>query len=48
MADKSLRCRLGRHMWETRRDAEGGRYVACLKCGKEQDKITLANHPGMG
>ena len=41
MASPSLLCRLGIHKWQTRRNDEGQRYITCLRCSKDGDKITL-------
>ncbi len=48
MAAKSLRCRVGVHSWETRRNDDGEAYVVCRRCGKESDKISLSDYGDTG
>ncbi len=45
---KSVRCRVGVHHWEDRRNPEGERYIVCTRCGKEGDKISLSNYGDSG
>jgi hypothetical protein len=47
MATKSLLCRLMIHSWETHRNDEGVRYVTCVRCGKDGDKISLNDSAGL-
>ena len=48
MASKSLLCRLGIHKWQTHRNDEGQRYITCLRCNKDSDKVTLTDVQGTG
>ena len=34
---KSLRCRFGMHQWAKRTNDEGGRFLECVRCGKEDN-----------
>jgi hypothetical protein len=34
---KSLRCTFGMHTWAKRTNDEGGRYLECVRCGKEDN-----------
>lgn len=34
---KSLRCRVGRHAWADRANADGEPYRACRRCGAIKD-----------
>lgn len=36
---KNIRCLLGFHKW-TRRDRDGMKLIACVRCGKEDDEPT--------
>jgi len=42
-----LVCRIGVHHWTKRANAEDGAlYLACERCGKEKDTISLSDHYG--
>jgi hypothetical protein len=45
---RSIGCRLGIHKWQTRRNDEGQRYLTCLRCGKDADKISLNDYADPG
>ena len=34
---RSWRCRVGLHLWVKRTNDEGGRYLECSRCGKEDN-----------
>ena len=34
---RSLRCKLGMHHWVKKTNDEGGRYLQCSRCGKEDN-----------
>ena len=46
--EKPFGCRLGIHKWQTHRNDEGQRYLTCLRCGKDSDKITLNDYADPG
>ena len=48
MAASSLRCRVGVHSWDHRRNDEGDAYIVCRRCGKESDQIHLADYGDTG
>ena len=48
MATKPLRCRIGFHSWENRRNDAGEPYIECRRCGTESDKIHLSNYGDTG
>jgi len=48
MAGKSMLCRLGMHSWQDKRTDDGEPYIECRRCGQENDKITLSDHPDIG
>jgi hypothetical protein len=33
----SLRCKVGMHKWVKKTNDEGGRYLECSRCGKEDN-----------
>jgi hypothetical protein len=37
---KKLRCYLGRHRWQKKRDDEGSFYLECRDCRKFKDILT--------
>jgi hypothetical protein len=42
-----LLCRIGVHRWTARNNPEDGSvYLACERCGKEKDTISLSDHYG--
>lgn len=46
---KSVLCRVGVHRWENRSNPENGEgYIVCRRCGKEGDKIHLADYGDSG
>jgi Zn ribbon nucleic-acid-binding protein len=48
VASKKLRCRIGAHRWERRRNRENGvPYMECAECGKQKDSFSLTDSPGM-
>jgi hypothetical protein len=47
MSSTKLRCRVGMHRWERRRNKESGvPYLECGDCGKQKDTMTLNDHLG--
>ncbi len=41
---RPMLCRLGIHSWRTDRNDDGERYLTCVRCQTERDKITLVDH----
>ena len=35
---KTLKCRLGMHLWRVHRNDQGQRYRTCERCGKDDDR----------
>ncbi len=48
MATRSLRCHLGVHRWEDRRNADGEPYMVCRRCGKESERVHLSDYGDTG
>ena len=48
MTAKSLRCRIGVHSWEHRRNDDGEAYLECRRCGQEGDAIHLSDFGDTG
>ena len=46
---RPLRCRLGRHVWQVRRNPEvagaGAVYRICRRCGREDTTYDTSGHP---
>jgi hypothetical protein len=47
MSSTKLRCRVGMHRWERRRNKESGvPYLECGDCRKQKDTTSLTDYSG--
>ena len=39
-------CMIGMHRWVHKRNPDGGAYLECERCQKQQDTVSIADQPG--
>jgi len=39
-------CKIGVHKWIHKRNPDGGPYLECERCQKQQDAVSIADQPG--